>query len=120
MTLLDVALRELQSSLSVTLVSHPINCGLCGWHIVLIMTSCMLRTASRCMCKKKTVQSATISRIVKGFPRGSDGKESTCNAGDLGSISEWGRSPGERNGQPTAVFLCGELHGQRSLVGYCP
>ena len=70
--------------------------------------------------QKKTVQSATISRIAKDFPRGSDGKESTCNAGDLGSISEWGRSPGERNGQPTAVFLCGELHGQRSLVGYCP
>ena len=27
-------------------------------------------------------------------------KESTCNAGDLGSISGLGRSPGERNGNP--------------------
>ena len=27
------------------------------------------------------------------FPSGSDGKESICNAGDLGSIPELGRSP---------------------------
>jgi len=33
-----------------------------------------------------------------GFPGGSDSKESACNAGDLGSIPELGRSPGERNG----------------------
>ena len=33
-----------------------------------------------------------------GFPGVSDGKESTCNAGDLGLIPELGRSPGERNG----------------------
>ena len=32
------------------------------------------------------------------FPGGSDGKESTCNAGDLGLISALGRSPGEGNG----------------------
>jgi len=35
-----------------------------------------------------------------GFPGGSAGKESACNAGDLGSISELGRSPGEENGYP--------------------
>ena len=32
------------------------------------------------------------------FPGGSDGKESACNARDLGSIPESGSSPGERNG----------------------
>ena len=31
------------------------------------------------------------------FPGGSVGKESACNAGDWGSISGSGRSPGERN-----------------------
>ena len=31
---------------------------------------------------------------------GSDGKESACNAGDLGSIPEKGRSLGEGNGYP--------------------
>ena len=35
-----------------------------------------------------------------GFPGGSDGKASACNAGDLGSIPESGRSPGEGNGNP--------------------
>ena len=32
-----------------------------------------------------------------GFPGGSDGKESACNAGDPGSIPGLGRSPGEGN-----------------------
>ena len=32
------------------------------------------------------------------FPRGSAGKESACNAGDLGSIPGFGKSPGEGNG----------------------
>ena len=35
-----------------------------------------------------------------GFPGGSDGKESACNAGDLGSIPGMGRSPGEWDGYP--------------------
>ena len=34
------------------------------------------------------------------FPRGSDSKESTCSAGDPGSIPGSGRSPGEENGYP--------------------
>ena len=33
-----------------------------------------------------------------GFPGGLDDKEFACNAGDLGSISGSGRSPGEGNG----------------------
>ena len=35
-----------------------------------------------------------------GFHDGSDGKESACNAGDLGSIPGLGRPPGEGNGYP--------------------
>jgi len=35
-----------------------------------------------------------------GFPRGSDGKESACNAGDLGSVPGLGRSSGEGIGYP--------------------
>ena len=34
------------------------------------------------------------------FPGGSDGKESTCEVGDLGSIPGLGRSPGEGNSYP--------------------
>ena len=36
----------------------------------------------------------------QGFPGGSEGKASACNAGDLGSIPGSGRSPGEGNGNP--------------------
>ena len=35
-----------------------------------------------------------------GFPGGSAGKESICNAGDLGSIPRFRRSPGEGKGYP--------------------
>ena len=35
---------------------------------------------------------------LTGFPGGSDGKESSCNTGDLGSIPGWGRAPREVNG----------------------
>ena len=38
--------------------------------------------------------------VFLGFPCGSAGKESACNAGDLGLIPGWGRSPGEGNGHP--------------------
>ena len=38
--------------------------------------------------------------IYGGIPGGSDDKESACNAGDLGLISESRRSPGKGNGNP--------------------
>ena len=50
----------------------------------------------------------------QGFPAGSDGEESACDAGDPGSI------PCSRPWQPTPVSLPGEPRGQRSLGGYSP
>ena len=38
--------------------------------------------------------------VFLGFLGGSDGKESACNAGDLGSIPGLGRSPGGGHGNP--------------------
>ena len=38
--------------------------------------------------------------VWQGFPSGSVGKESACNAGDQGLIPGLGRSPGEGNGNP--------------------
>ena len=49
-----------------------------------------------------------------GFPCDSAGKESACNAGDLGSISGLGRSPGEGKGYPLRVFWPGEFHRKES------
>ena len=51
------------------------------------------------MIYKKVVK-RVLRKSSKGFPCGSAGKESACNAGDLGSISELGRSPGEGRGYP--------------------
>ena len=50
-------------------------------------------------------------------------KNLLSNAGDVrdvGSIPGSGRFPWRRAWQPTPVFLPGEAHGQRSLVGYSP
>ena len=61
-----------------------------------------------------------LSYDKEGFPCGSDGKESACNAGDLDLIPGLGRSPGGGHGNP---FLCSCLenpHGQRCLECYSP
>ena len=57
---------------------------------------------------------------LESFSGSSDGKESACNAGDLGLIPGSGRFTWRREQLPTPVFLSGEVHGQRSLVGYSP
>ena len=60
---------------------------------------------------------------IPGFPVGSVSKESACNAGDAGrpNFNPWfGKIPWRRARQPAPVFLPGESHGQRSLVGYSP
>ena len=55
-----------------------------------------------------------------GFPGGSDGKESACNAGDLDSIPGLGRSPRGGHGNLLQYSCLENPHGQRSLVGYSP
>ena len=50
------------------------------------------------------------------FPGVSDGKESACNAGDLGSIPGSGRSPGEGKWLPTPVLLPGEFQAWQATV----
>ena len=48
----------------------------------------------------------------------SDSKESTCNAGDPGSISGWEEL--EKGLATHSSILLGESRGQRTLVGYSP
>ena len=58
---------------------------------------------------------------LQGFPGGSDGKESTCNAGDPGLVLSLGRSPGEGNGYPfqeTAVDRGGLQSLELQRVGH--
>ena len=49
-------------------------------------------------CKGPKVSIITSSTVFLDFPDSSVGKESACNAGDLGSIPGLGRSPGEGHG----------------------
>ena len=58
-----------------------------------------------------------------GFPGGTSGKEPTCQCRrqKRRGFDPWvGKIPWRRAWQPTPVFLPGELHGQRSQVGYSP
>ena len=57
-------------------------------------------------------------RVV--FPGASDGKEPSCNAGNLGLLPGLGRSLGGGHGNPLQYSCLENPHGQRSLAGYCP
>ena len=57
--------------------------------------------------------------IYLGFPDSSVGKESTCNAGDLGLIPGLGRSAGEGIGYPLTSGFLGFLCGSASKVCAC-
>ena len=75
-------------------------------------------TAHCCGLRKFGCEFLSLPWVRLGFPGGSNGKKkSACNAGDLGSILGSGRSP-EEGMLTTLVFLPGEFHGQRSLMGY--
>ena len=61
--------------------------------------------------------------VAVSFPSGASGKEFTsqCRRCKRHVFSLWFRKiPWRRERQPTPVFLPGESHGQRSLVGYSP
>ena len=59
-----------------------------------------------------------VSRITSGFPCGLAGKESACNAGDLGLNPVLGRFPWRRERLPTPVLWPGELHRLSSPWGH--
>ena len=49
---------------------------------------------------RKSTESQILMHLYRGFPCGSAGKESACNAGDLGSIPGVRRSPREWKSYP--------------------
>ena len=61
-----------------------------------------------------------IFRIKKGFPGSSAGKESACNAEDLGLIPGLEGSPGGGHHNLLKYSCLENPHGQRSLVSYSP
>ena len=58
--------------------------------------------------------------LYSGFPGGSEGKESACIVGDLGSLPGLGRSSGGGHGNPLQYSCLENPDGQRSLAGYGP
>ena len=48
----------------------------------------------------QVITNTVLAQVPQGFPGGSDGKGSTCNAGDLGSIPGLRRCPGKENSYP--------------------
>ena len=70
----------------------------------------------QCLCSRYLCIRGQLVTL-QGFPGGSDGKESACNTGEVGSIPGVGKIPSRREWQHNAVFLPGEFHGQRSLAG---
>ena len=65
----------------------------------------------------------SVPKSILGFPGGSVVKNLPAragDAGDVGSIARSGKIPWRSKWQSTPVFLPGESHGQRSLVGYSP
>ena len=64
-----------------------------------------------------------IYTIFSAFPGSATGKEPTCQCRGHKRcrFDPWVRKiPWRRAWQPIPVFLPGEFHGQRSLMGYCP
>ena len=78
-------------------------------HVLAIVNSAAMNigvhVSFRIMVKKNCGFSQFVHQVVglldhMSFPCSSVGKESACNAGDLGSIPGLGRFPGEGNGNP--------------------
>ena len=61
-----------------------------------------------------------LTSVFLGFPGGSFGKESACNAGDLGLIPGLGRPPGRGHDNPLQYSCLEYPCGQRNLVGCSP
>ena len=71
---------------------------------------------SVCVCVLVTRLCSTLHDLMD-FPGVSEGKESACNAGDLGSIPGLGRSPRKWHGSALQHSCLESPHGQRSLAG---
>ena len=74
--------------------------------------------AARCNLVRGGGAVTTDKAKATGFPGASAGEESSCNAGDLGSMPGLGRFPWKRERLPTPVFWPGEFHGLYSPWGH--
>ena len=85
-------------------------CFLSAWWWSLGFSKLRLR-----LPRLKSPYLAITKLALKTFSGGSNGKESACNVGDLGSISGLGRFPGGRHGNPLQYSCLDNPHGRKSL-----
>ena len=96
--------------------SNPLILLLCPWWFLIILRGAVLLSfltspftswilyllvVSFSLGDCSSIRKANLKELLIDFflfPGSSDGKESACSAGDLSSISGWGRTPGEGNG----------------------
>ena len=76
-----------------------------------------LRITALGECTSTVTGSMLLIEPITPFPGGSEVKVSACSAEDLGFDPWVGKIPWRRKWQLTPVFLPGEPHGRRSLVG---
>ena len=86
----------------------PLGPVLSAWYCASLKEALLTRNA---LLRTPTGQ---VALLVKNLPVG------TGDTRDPGSIPGLGRFPWRRKRPPSAVFLPGEAHGQRSPVGYGP
>ena len=87
-------------------------------HSKLLIIAKKVKTA--CMSIDEQINRTWYIHTMEDFTGDSVVKNLPANAGDMGSTPGSGRSPQRREWQPTPVFLPGESHGRRSLVGSGP
>ena len=69
--------------------------------------------------KHNSIIKIQVTQLI-GHPRWLSGKQSTCQAGDVGSVLGSGRSPGEGNGFPLQYSCLGNPTDRRSLAVHSP
>ena len=75
---------------------------------------CLLTIFKHCLTILVILKQIRTNKLSPCFSCGSAGKESACNAGDLGSTPVLGRSPGERKGYPL------QYSGLENYMDYSP
>ena len=87
--------------------SHSLELGLCAKWVIPVQRDILgvslnypPWSTQNSLSRSSPLFKSLIAHIFFWWPLGSHGKEASCNAGDLGSITGLGRSPGERNGNP--------------------
>ena len=79
-----------------------------------------MKTGIKISSESETLPLTHHNAGSQSFPDSSDGKESACNAEDLGSVLGLGRCLGEGDGNSLWYSCLENPNGQRSLAGYSP